>query len=205
MNVRTLLRAVPTALFAAGLLSGCGSEKPITREYLDPQTAVTVRTVATPYIFAHEVPELAANVRDYLSVGAVELNNMGGRTHYLALIVWSTVDRERVGVPQPALPEGLRITIGSQVRELTAATHEPRSIGIGAPVFRPPTGYRGESWYAVTPADLRALVTTPPATLELLDDQHPATYALWRDAAAALADFVRDIPDTITPENKRPR
>lgn len=199
------LRAVLVAALAAGLLCGCGAASPVTKEYLDPQTAVTIRAVATPAVFARDVPELAANVRDYLSLGAVELNSMGNRRYYLALIAWSTVDRSRIGAPPPPPAGQLQLTLGAKVRELSPATREPRSIGVGLPLFRPDKGYLGETWYAVTPAELRALAASPPAALELVDERGATSYALWREASAALADFVRDIPDTITPVNQRPR
>jgi hypothetical protein len=199
------LRATLVALFTAGALSGCGAEHPRAKEYLDPQTAVTVRVVAEPFIYAHDVPALAANVRDYLSVGAVELNNMGRRTYYLALVAWSTVDRKRLGAPAAPLPATLRLSLGTSVREFTPATRDPRSIGVGLPLFRPATGYLGDTWYALTAADLRALAAAPPATFELVDEQGPISYALWRDATPALVSFVREIPEAVTPVDTRPR
>ena len=202
--MRTALRATPMALLAAVTLCGCSAERTVTREYLDPQTAVTVRAVAVPFVYAHDVPALAANVRDYLSAGAVELNNMGGRTHYLAVIAWSTVDRKRIGAEAPPLGT-LRLAVGTKVREIAPATRDPRSVGVGLPLFRPATGYLSEGWYALTVAELRALAEKPPTTLELVDEQGSISYTLWRDATPALADFVRDIPDTITPSNRRTR
>ena len=80
------------------VLSAC-ADTSATRvtEYLDPETAVTIRAVAAPIVFSRDAPELAANARDYLSAGLVEVNNMGKRVHYLALVSWSTVDRHRPG------------------------------------------------------------------------------------------------------------
>ena len=201
----TALRAARISGLAAFALCGCSGERAVTKEYLDPQTAVTVRAVATPTLYAHDAPELAANVRDYLSVGAVELNNMGGRTHYLAVIAWSTVDRKRIGATPPPSSGTLKLKLGTQVRELAPTTRDPRSIGVGLPLFRPATGYLGETWYAVKVADLRLLADATTPTLELSDGENSVTYTLWRDATPALADFVRDIPETLTPANKRPR
>jgi hypothetical protein len=195
-GARSFAPVCATCAFAA-LTLGCATKSAVTREYLDPQTAVTIRAVATPLIYAHEVPQLAANVRDYLSVGAVEVNNMGKRQHYLAVVSWSTVDRKRAAIAPPPLPERLRMTLGGTVRELTPASHEPRSLGIGEPLFRPTGGYLGETWYVVTVADLRAFAAARPDELEVADEPAIISYSVWKDAVAELADFVRDIPDAI--------
>ena len=189
-------------LVATLLLGSCATEDARVAEYLDPQTAVTIRAVATPFIYARDVPELAANVRDYLSLGAVEVNNMGARRHYLAVVSWSTIDRRRIGAPAP-LPESLELTLAGKTRVLALASHESRSLGIGEPLFRPPSGYLSESWYKVTPADLRAFAASPPDSIDLAAAGGRLSYALWRRADAALEDFVRDIPDTATSERAR--
>jgi hypothetical protein len=188
---------------AALLLGGCTTEGKRVNEYLDPQTAVTIRAAAAPFIYARDVPELAANVRDYLSLGAVEVNNMGARRHYLAVVSWSTIDRRRAdGSPAP-LPERIELTLAGKTRVLSLASHEPRSLGIGEPLFRPPSGYLGESWYAIMPADLRSFAAAPPDSIDLAAEGARASYVLWRRADADLEDFVRDIPDTATSAPQR--
>ena len=190
-------------LVAALLLGGCAIERTQVNDYLDPQTAMTVRAVAAPFIYARDVPELAANVRDYLSLGAVEVNNMGARKHYLAAVSWSTIDRRRVDGSPPPLPERIELTLAGKTRVLSLASHESRSLGIGEPLFRPPRGYLGESWYVVTPADLRAFAAAPPESIDIAVESGRTSYGLWRHADTALEDFVRDIPDTPTSEQRR--
>lgn len=190
-------------LVAALLLGGCASTEPRVSEYLDPQTAVTIRALVTPAVYAHDAPELAANARDYLSLGLVEVNNMGARKHYLALVSWSTIDRARAGAPAAAVPERVELDLGGRPRELTPVSHEPRSLGIGGTPFRPPSGYVGEAWYAVTPGDLRALAAAPASSIAVLTDAGRIVYGTWHAANAAIAEFVRDVPDAVTPEPRR--
>jgi hypothetical protein len=196
--------ARPRFWFAAALLlGGCATEPARVSEYLDPQTAMTVRAVAAPFIYAREVPELAANVRDYLSLGAVEVNNMGTRRHYLAAVSWSTIDRRgAAGAPAP-LPERIELSLAGTTRVLALAGHESGSLGIGTPLFRPASGYLGESWYLVTPADLRAFAASPPETVDVAVASGSASYSLWRREDAALREFIADIPDTVTSERPR--
>jgi hypothetical protein len=175
-------------------LAGCAVQGSRVTEYLDPQTAVTIRAMSVPFVYAHEVPAIAANVRDYLSLGAIEVNNMGTRKHYLVLVSWSTVDRAGAHAGRAPLPERVAFTVGGRTLELAPVSHEARSLGIGEPPYRPPSGYVGESWYAVTPAQLRALSAAPPAEIALQQEADSETYVTWRGATAELEEFVRDIP-----------
>lgn len=190
-----MLRATALWLGATLLLGGCASEGPPVSERLDLQTGVTIRALTEPLQYAHDAPELAANARDYLSVGVVEINNMGVRRHYLALVSWSTINRARAGVAPAPVPQHVEIACSGATLALDPASHEPRSLGIGGTPFRPATGYVGESWYAVTPAQLRALAATLPESIALRTDGAPVTYVPWRASPGALGEFVRDIPD----------
>lgn len=188
-------RFIPLLCLVA--LAGCATEGPRVSEYLDPQTAVTIRAVGTPYVYEHEVPEMGVNVRDYLSLGAVEVNNMGARKHYLAVVSWSTVDRGWVGAPPAPKPETLTLVLGGQPRGLALATHDRRSLGIGDAPITAPIGYVGESWYLVALKDLRAFSETPPESVDIEVDGRRATYSLWERGDAALTEFLRDTPDQI--------
>jgi hypothetical protein len=195
-----MFRAVKMLFVPALVLTGCAAD-PAARvdEYLDPATAVTVRAVAQPIVYAHEAPELAANARDYLSAGVVEIINMDKRERYLALVSWSTIDRNRPAAGPAPVPGHVELLLGGASRELTPLTHEARSLGISEAPFRPGTGYVGESWYRLSVAELRALAQSPPTSLALLDDaQLRVEYALWREATADLRELVRDVPDAPT-------
>lgn len=174
-------------------------------EYLDPQTAMTVRLVAEPYIFGRDVPDLAANARDYVSLGAVELDNMGKHRYFLALVSWSTIDRARSGSALPALPARLAIGNGPSLREWAVTSHEPRQLGAGISVFDPPSGRFGDSWFEVKPADLRALAEHPPASIEVTLEGLRRTFTLWRDGQAALQEFAANLPADMQPARGRRR
>ena len=198
-----MTRAPGLWLAATFVLGGCATEGARVTEYLDPQTAVTIRALATPSIYAHDAPALAANTRDYLSLGVVEANSMGARKHYLVLVSWSTIDRKRVGVGPAPVAERIEVVSGGKTRELALLSHEPRSFGVGSALYRPPSGYVGESWYALTPAELRALAAAPAESIVLVQEPARVEYLAWRLEAAALAEFVRDIPDAVAVEPGR--
>jgi hypothetical protein len=181
------------------------SDDALVREYLDPVTAMTLRLVSEPFVYAREVPELAVNARDYLTVGPVELNNMGSRRYYLALVAWSTIDRGRIGAPTPALPERVEMSLAGKDRELQSETHTPRELGSGLPVYAPPVDRLGESWLGVKPADLRAFSASPPESIDVVVDGMRLRYTLWRKEPKPLQAFVESIPETLTPTHRRRR
>ena len=187
------------------LLGGCSSQPALApNEYLDPVTAVTIRAVAQPITFARDSPELGANVRDYLSAGVVDVNNMGAHKFYLALVSWSTVDRRGTGAAPTPVPEQIEILVGGVERVFSPLTHESRSLGIGLPLFRPPSGYAGESWYLLSGAEVQALATAPPASIALRDSvAGRVTYLGWRSASGELLEFARDLPTPTGSEVRR--
>jgi hypothetical protein len=188
---------------AALLLGGCATGGSGAIEHVDPRTGVTIRTMAAPFVYARDVQEAADHAGDYLSVGAVEVNEMGTHRHYLAVVPWTRTVRTGGGTPAAPRADRVALTLGGQRRELTLATHEPRSLGVNEPPYRPAWGYIGESWYVVTAADLRAFAAAPPGSIELMEDGRTMTYVTFNRADAALEDFVRDLTDTVTSAPRR--
>lgn len=200
---RAGLRAALPLLSLLVLLGGCSSTAVDVEERLDPRTAVTVKTVAAPFVYAHDVPAIAANARDYLSIGAVETNRMGTRAHYLVAVLWSTVDRWTGGTP-PAAPERLRLVLDGKPHEWAVQTHAGREAGVGDPVFRPERGYLAESWFAVSFADLRALGRGAPATIESDDAEGTTTtWTAWRPGDREFAAFLDSLPEPVEVQRRR--
>ena len=190
--------AIRLAVLAALFATGCATEGGQPSEYLDKQTGVTVRASEAPLIYAHEVPEIAANVRDYLSVGAVEVINMSNRRYYLVCVSWSTVDRARAGIGPAPIPDRLVWSVPGMTREYTPVSHDARSLGVSEPQFRPPSGYVGESWYEVPTADLRSFAAAAPGSIALRSDAGSVNYVTWDAAIEPLRVFVRDLPESQT-------
>jgi len=185
------------------LLGGCATNGAGAIEHVDPGTGVTIRAMSSPFVYMRDVQQAPGQAVDYLSVGAVELNQMGTRRHYLALVPWTRTVRKGDGTLAVPHADRVALTLGSERRELALATHEPRSLGVSEPPYRPAWGYIGESWYVVTPADLRAFAAAPPGPIELVEDGRTMTYVPLSRADAALKEFIRDIVETVTSEPQR--
>ncbi len=199
------------AIFALLLLSsGCAHTLPPTEksritEYLDPQTAMTVRVVSEPFVYGRDAPELAVNARDYLSVGAVELDNMGKHRIFLALVSWSTIDRARVGAASPTLPERLEVQTAGSTREWAVTSHHPRELGAGVAVLEPPVERFGESWVELRASDIRALAAAPPDAIDVVVEGLRQHFTLWRRGDAALSEFAASLPADIPAARGRRR
>jgi hypothetical protein len=193
-NVRRALPVI-VALLVGGCAHGPAPAEPskIT-EYLDPQTAMTVRVVAEPFVYGRDVPELAANARDYLSIGAVALDNMGQHRFFVALVSWSTIDRARSATATPSLPERLEWTVGSRSLERPVTSHHPRELGAGVSVLEPPVARIGDSWIEVKAEDIRGWADAPPEFVDVVVDGVRERYTLWRRADAALTEFAATLP-----------
>lgn len=148
-----------------------------TREYLDSMTAATITMSTTPWIFARERPEVAANLRDYLTLYWAEVNRSGERRTYLVAHAWSTVSE---GSGLPANGAKLDITADDRVFSMQSMTAEPRSFGIGDPIVSA-RGRNERVWYYPIPPDAVTYLTTArtlSATLQ--GDDFSARYQVWR-------------------------
>jgi hypothetical protein len=183
-----------TAVFVA-LGAGCATKGPTVSEYLDPHSGVTVRSMSSPFVYARDLDNANGDGRDFASVGAVEINEMGNRTYYLAAVSWSRVDQRSARAPRGEGADRLLLMTGNPPFELTSAMHDPRHLEIGVPPFRPVWGYYlGETWFEVTAGELREFAASLPRSIKWMQEGELRTYAAFENADAALRDFIRGIP-----------
>jgi len=176
------------------MLVACGSTavRDAPREYLDPQSAATVTTVAEPLVFARERPEFAANVRDYVTLVATALNRSGKINYFLIAYFWSTVDTR--GVTSAALLDKVPIIMADDRRILLKARlSSPRDGGISGEPHRPPGVITEPLVFATDLATLRFIAAANQLGVRPSDDATETTYELWKDQRAALSAFVSQL------------
>ena len=178
--------------FALLLLAGCMSMSGgATRQYLDSVTAATLTVAASEWIFARERPEAAVNVRDYLSLHAVEVNRSGDRRVYLVTHAWSTVN---TGERPPARPPRLNVVADGRLVSLQAVDAEPVALGIGQPIVRP-RGTDARVWYyPVTLEALSYITASRQISAALRGEALHAQYLPWRDARRSFEAFLAALP-----------
>lgn len=186
-------RARGCALFAMLLVTAVATARDAEpRQFLDERTAVTITVQREPLVFARDVPEFAANARDYYNVGVVEFNRMGRYRYYLCIVGWSTVDRSVLPVDRPTDPLAhVVLHLDKGALTLDRATAEGRSIGISHRVFEPAArGPRTVAWYELDPEQLQRLAASESLWLEVAGDTDlERRFELWTDRRDALRAF----------------
>jgi hypothetical protein len=158
-------------------LHGCAAvETAGTREYLDAITAATITVSTQPWVFARERPDVAANLRDYLTLHWAEVNRSGERRTYLVAHAWSTVSNTQL----PADTAQLDLAADDRTLSMQPLTAEPRSFGVGEPI----ASARGRSeriwYYPITPEALTYFTTARRVSAVLSGDGFNALYEIWR-------------------------
>jgi hypothetical protein len=183
--------AVLGALLA---LAACGStpvqERPT--EYLDEHTAATVTIVDKPIVFARERPELAANVRDYVTLSAASVNRSGQMTYVLVGYFWSTLDA--FGAPRiAAANDPLLLAADDRRIHLSTQGHSAKEAGIANPVHAPPQHDGPPTVYSTDLDTLRFLAAARDLTAVRGVDANAQKFEIWDDGRASLGAFVRFI------------
>lgn len=160
------------------------------QEYLDEETAATITVVGEPLVFACPHPELAANVRDYLTLAAAAVNRNGKVSYVLIGYFWSTLDPRLRHESQPP-PEPLTLQADDRRIQLTFGGRSAHEAGIGMPVHAPAGSDAAPNVYGVDLATLRFLSEARHLTLAAESGGTDLTYELWEDRRPALRAFVR--------------
>jgi len=180
---------VPVAvLLALGTCAALAGDKQ-PQEYLDEETAATITVVGEPLVFACPRPELAANVRDYVTLAAAAVNRNGKVSYVLIGYFWSTVDPRLRRDAMPS-PEPLVLQADDRRIELKLRGHSAHEAGIGAPVHAPPGTTVTPNVYGTELATLRFVSEARHLTMVADSDGAPLGYELWEDRRTALRNFV---------------
>jgi hypothetical protein len=182
-----------TILMICLLLGGCATERDLSPvERLDPYSAVTTTLMAEPWVYARDVPALAANARDYLNVGVVETNRAGLRGYWLGVVAWSTIDRTALSMPVPPVqPAKVRFDWSDDSIELEPAPAGRKALGASQPIFAGPQPAFQDAWYLLSAAQLSRLAKQPPKSISLIGEgQRVLLYQPWRVDRQAMVSFL---------------
>jgi hypothetical protein len=194
VNIGSLLKwmGIGAAMWLLCQIVACTTNSVAPKEFLDPQTAATITTVGRPMVLARPRPELAANVRDYVTLSTVAVNRSGNIRYYWIAYFWSTLDARVASLvtsgaaePAPLLAvDDRRIAFGQRIESA-------ESVGIGIQPHRPAGVTTEAIIYPVTLNTLRFVAAGRQIKLYASADPTEISYELWDDQRAALAEFVR--------------
>jgi hypothetical protein len=194
---------VATWLVIGLLAGGCQTGRDLWPvERLDPRSAVNTTIMAEPWVYARDVPAIAANSRDYLNIGLIETNRAGQRAYWLGVVAWSTIDRSALSAPvAPVRPSAIQLGWGESSLELQPAKGGREMVGASEPIFAGPQPTFEDAWYMLTRDQLLRLAQAPPATISLeMPEGAPLVYETWRVDPRALEQFLEA---TGHPERRR--
>jgi len=188
----TLSRLVARAVILAVAVSACttlpGTASP--EEYLDPTTAATISIVGKPLVFAHERPERAAHMRDYVTLAAAAVNRSGKTDYVLVAYDWTTFDEHGRSGETPGATTALVVAADDRRITLNLAGHSAHDVGIGTPVHPPPAGSATPDIYRTDLATMRFIAAARHLEVLKQSDAAATAYPIWDDQRAALGVFV---------------
>ncbi len=195
----SIVTARIAALLLATTLAGClGVSGPqvTTVDYLDPKTVNTVTHLSAPVVFAREEPSLAANVRDYLYAGPVEVNQMGEIRYYLWIGEWSTIDRlpEEYDVTSATeeTADAIVVWLDGQPNTLS----DDRQPTLGQMPYRGPVDSLRSKFFRVSRDQLRQMAVAQNVAVQLQDAAGSRRYQLWSGDPATFA-MISDLRATL--------
>jgi hypothetical protein len=182
-------RYLPAAISAIVLtvLSSCGAVQPTVVEKLDELTAVTITHGRTPLILSPDEPYSRANERDFLQLGAIEINRMGARKYYL----WLGISDFNLMADETKYPEEfnsiLLVGHGDTIR-LDVYGWTAVAIGATDPVYERLFGSSIDAYYEVNLDQIRLLTDADNLKLRTTGSS-PKEFGSWYKQATFRSDL----------------
>jgi hypothetical protein len=184
--------AISIAVLA--ILSACTAGQPAVIEKLDELTATTVTYCRTPLIMSPDTPHDRESRRDYVQIGAIEVNRMGALEYYL----WLGITEVNQVAATDIHPEGFAsivLAVDEKSIELDVKGWSPGVIGTSAPVYQKIYPDSADAYYQVTldqvqllaDSDNLTLHTTGSAAREFVSWYSQTTFE------SDLAEFLREV------------
>jgi hypothetical protein len=167
-------------------IAACASSGGV-QQQLDERTGATLTWMDTPWVFAHERPEIAVNLRDYANLYAVDVNKSGKHRLFVLVHEWSTVDargQKRI----EALSYDL--LVDDRVVHLQPTSQAPQQLGIGKSIDLPSGTFVRDAYCPISLEDLRAVTLGRQVSLRAASDIGITHYETWKEARRELSTFL---------------
>lgn len=183
------------ALFAVavlGLLSACATEQPAVVDYLDESTAVTITRSRTPFVLSTGTSADAA--RDFVQIGAIEINRMGARRYFL----WFGISEVMYTKDARSNPDGFEsivFDVGKEEFQLDVVGWTEKAIGAGKPIYEKLFRTTVDAYYEVSLQQIELLADVNSISFRTTGIT-PKEYTPWYRAVAAnedLKEFFRTV------------
>jgi hypothetical protein len=168
-----------------GLVACATPHSTTPREYLDEQTAATIKVVSDPWIFTRERTDSAVDTHDYLNVYAIDVNRMGDHRQYLAVLkAW----------PQDSSDATLELVTSEGSVKLLPTKASARELGIAQPIA---SAFAYDATWRYFPVNKEVLAKLAhsqnlSAAVDSADTRVP--YVMWRDGSAEVTELAAEVP-----------
>lgn len=183
------------------ILSACAAGQLPVVEKLDDLTAVTITYSRTPIIMSTDTafgPATARDSvrigRDYVQIGAIEVNRMGTLQYYL----WLGISDVKYTESMDKHPEGFEsivFTVGGEEFQLDVRGWAQEAIGASEPVYEKLFRTTADAYYEVTLDQIQLLTEADGLKFRTIDSV-PKEFVLWYRPTTAkndLAEFLRTV------------
>jgi len=164
-----LSRVLSIAVLA--IVSACAAEQRAVIDKLDEVTAVTITYSRTPITMSTDTYSDVA--RDFVQIGAIEVNRMGTLNYYLWLGISQVIYAEST-YTQPEEFESVVFAVSGEEFQLKILGWTQESIGAGERIYKKLFRNSADAYYEVTLEQIQLLIdvdavrfrTTGPAAKE---------------------------------------
>lgn len=184
-----------SVLLSLLLLAGCMSQPTVT-SWLDPVSVATITSQTKPLVLVRATASRKISQREFAQLMAIEVNRMGARRLYLALIPRTTGDLtpKQMTSFESTFAE-IELRMDERSLALTQYAGDLAELGIGEATLPLPVSGSSFIYYPIERAELRALAASSRVELTArgLPDK-PQFYEEWKDGRPSLSDFLSQLP-----------
>lgn len=169
------------------LLVSCASSSQVIGEKLDPLTSATMTFSSTTMVMYRDDPGHAAQARNFVSLGPLEVNRRGSYQYFLWLGIWNTnhtvsIEDRRNGF------ESIVIFVDGEPLQLELSGWTPAAIGASEHVYPKPVASALDAYYRLTADQIRLITESKDIQLRTTGFS-PRAFESWDDQLAARASF----------------
>ena len=185
-----------TAFLIAALttLSACAAGRPPVVEMLDEQTGVSVTYSRTPIILSPDTPFDRDTARDFVQVGAIEVNRMGSLQYFLWFGI-TDKDHLASGEERPNGFESIVLIMDGETVPLEVHGWTEESVNVSAPVYKKLYATSADAYYPVTLDQLQMLTEVDSVVLRITDPTAKEFIPWYKQITARddLLEFLRTV------------
>jgi hypothetical protein len=162
------------------------------KETFDESSGTTLIVVQHPIVLARSRTDVAANMRDYVTLVVAKEDRSGKYSTWLIAYRWSTVDA-RFDAMRVAESGTLLLVGDARSITLSPAKQPPAFLRRGDLLFAP--HFALDTWaYPVDLPTLRYLAAARELSLRLQGDPLPVAYSIWEDGRSELLSLLAGAP-----------